>query len=73
MIIADHGCDPTMPGTDHSREYVPLLVVGNKVQSSNLGIRESFADVAKTIAEYFELDYQTHGTSFLDEILPKEG
>lgn len=73
MIIADHGCDPTMPGTDHSREYVPLLVAGNKVQSSNLGIRESFADVAKTIAEYFELDYQTHGTSFLDEILPKEG
>lgn len=64
IITADHGCDPTTPSTDHSREYVPLLVYGRPVQSGvNLGIRKSFTDVAATIAEIFGLEFNT-GQSF---------
>lgn len=63
VITADHGCDPTTPSTDHSREYVPLLAVG--VKPKNLGIRETFADVAASAAEFFDLSYP-RGTSFLD-------
>jgi phosphopentomutase len=56
MITADHGCDPTTPGTDHSREYVPLLVWSPTMKSgSELGTRRSFADVAATIAQGFGL------------------
>lgn len=62
VITADHGCDPTTPSTDHSREYVPLLVYGIKPRS--LGIRETFADVAASAAEFFDLTYE-RGTSFL--------
>ncbi|HPT83585.1 MAG TPA: phosphopentomutase [Limnochordia bacterium] len=72
IILADHGCDPTTPSTDHSREYVPLLVVGAKVQPVNLGIRQTFADVAKTAAHFFKVPYNTVGVSFLGEILPEE-
>ena len=72
IITADHGCDPTWRGTDHTREYVPLLVTGTPVKPRDLGVRKSFADVAKTVAEYFELDYTTVGTSFLGEILCEE-
>lgn len=57
FITADHGCDPTTPSTDHSREHVPILVFGNNVRSGvNLGIRDSFADLGQTIAEYLEVD-----------------
>lgn len=73
IITADHGCDPTTPSTDHSREYVPLLVAGPKMQPGDLGIRASFSDTAKTIAEYFGVDYTTVGQSFLISILPQEG
>ncbi len=69
VITADHGCDPTTESTDHSREYVPLLVTGAGVNPVNLGVRESFTDIAKTIAQYFEIEYHTYGTSFLDQIL----
>lgn len=69
FILADHGCDPTTASTDHSREYVPLLVTGAHVNPVELGVRESFTDVAQTIAHYFEIDYRTEGTSFLNEIL----
>ncbi len=62
VITADHGCDPTTPSTDHSREYVPLLVYGIKPRP--LGIRETFADVAASAAEFFDLTYE-RGTSFL--------
>ena len=52
VFTADHGCDPTTPSTDHSREYVPLLVIGRKVMAgTNLGVRESFADLGKTIID----------------------
>ncbi|MDF2524172.1 MAG: phosphopentomutase, partial [Clostridiales bacterium] len=65
FIVADHGCDPTTPSTDHSREYVPLLVYGSKFkQGINLGIRETFADVAATIAEFLDVKAPVNGTSF---------
>ena len=72
MIVADHGVDPTTVSTDHSREYIPLLVFGKKVKDNvNLGTRSSFADVAATIAEVFELGKPMIGQSFLSEILEK--
>lgn len=51
IITADHGCDPTHAGTDHTREYIPILVYGKSLRGSDLGIRHSFADIAKTIGE----------------------
>jgi phosphopentomutase len=70
MILADHGCDPTMPGTDHTREYVPLLVYGPACQpGADLGVRSTFADVAATVAEAFGLPNPGPGTSFLSECL----
>jgi phosphopentomutase len=73
MITADHGCDPTFKGTDHTREYVPLLVFGEKIKKDfNLEIRESFADLAATVAEVFGLDNLNYGTSFLQDIIKGE-
>ncbi|HBX24358.1 MAG TPA: phosphopentomutase [Desulfotomaculum sp.] len=70
IITADHGTDPTTPSTDHSREYVPLLVYGPGLkQGVNLGVRASFSDVAATVAELFGLEFKI-GTSFAQEILP---
>lgn len=69
IITADHGCDPTTESTDHSREYVPLLVYGPGVrQGVRLGIRDSFSDVAATIAELFSIELNV-GKSFLGEII----
>ena len=69
FIVADHGNDPTTPSTDHSREYVPLLVYGQSVRGGvNLGTRESFADVGATIAELLRIEPLRHGTSFAGEI-----
>jgi len=68
IITADHGCDPTTVSTDHSREYVPLLVYGTPVLGGiNLGVRESFADVAATIADIFGFNFSV-GKSFWREI-----
>ena len=54
MITADHGCDPSTPSTDHSREYTPLLILGDAVRGGvNLGTRESFADIGATVLDYF--------------------
>lgn len=70
FICADHGCDPTTPSTDHSREYIPLIIVGKQVQPGvNLGTRESFSDIAATIADYLKVNAQIAGNSFLKEIL----
>ncbi len=70
IITADHGCDPTTPSTDHSREYVPLLVYGrNFKQGVKLGIRETFADVGATVAEFFGLQWDGPGKSFLKDIM----
>lgn len=69
MIVADHGVDPTMPSTDHSREYIPLLVFGAPVKPGvNLGVRATFADVGATIADAFGLGGTEIGVSFLREI-----
>ncbi len=69
ILTADHGCDPTTPSTDHSREYVPLLVCGETVRpGANLGTRDTFADIAATLAEIFGLDPWPVGKSFWKEI-----
>lgn len=70
FITADHGCDPTTPGTDHTREQVPLLVYGKHIRpAANLGVRSTFADIGQTIAEFLEVktDIKT-GRSFYGEI-----
>jgi phosphopentomutase len=70
MITADHGCDPAYTATtDHTREYVPLLVLGPKVKPGSLGTRESFADIAATVTELLRVPYVTPGKSFAKEIL----
>jgi len=66
FITADHGNDPTTPSTDHSREYVPILVVTSHPIGHDLGIRKSFADVAQTVARYFNVMGMEHGEDFLD-------
>ena len=70
FITADHGCDPATPSTDHSREYVPMLVYGNGIKGGvDLGTRSSFADISATVLDYFGLDQKdTKGTSFLGEV-----
>jgi len=70
VLTADHGNDPTTPSTDHSREYVPLLVCGPRVRAGvNLGTRPTFADLGQTLAGVFGVGPLAHGTSFLDAIL----
>lgn len=69
MLTADHGNDPTTPSTDHSREVVPLLVLGPKVQPRSLGVRRTFADLGQTVAEYFGVQRLAAGTSFLRDVL----
>ena len=65
MITADHGCDPAYTATtDHTREYVPLLVLGKGIRPVNLGTRDSFADIAATVADLFDISFATPGTSF---------
>lgn len=72
ILTADHGCDPTTKGTDHTREYIPLLVYGPKLQKGvNLHIRETFADVAATIAEKFQIENYPAGTSFLQDVIER--
>ncbi|MBR5616637.1 MAG: phosphopentomutase [Oscillospiraceae bacterium] len=70
MITADHGCDPAYTATtDHTREYVPLLILGKKVRPVNLGTRESFADIAATVTELLGVPYETEGKSFAKEVV----
>ena len=70
MITADHGCDPGYAATtDHTREYVPLMILGKQVKPVNLGTRASFADIAATVAEMLNVPLDTPGVSFAKEIL----
>ena len=72
VVTADHGNDPTTPSTDHSREYVPLLVAGGQVTpGADLGTRRTFADLGQTLAEMFRVGPLARGTSFLDELLER--
>jgi phosphopentomutase len=70
IVTADHGNDPTTPSTDHSREYVPLLIAGAHVRAGiDLGVRATFADLGQTLADLFNVPSLPHGTSFLADIL----
>lgn len=70
MITADHGCDPSTPSTDHSREYTPLVIAGPPVKEGvNLGTRKTFADIAASILDYLDVPGETAGESFIGEII----
>ncbi len=73
IITADHGCDPSTPSTDHSREYVPMIIFGKHIKSGvNLGTRPTFADISATVLDYLGVDKQdTKGESFLADVLEK--
>ncbi len=68
IITADHGCDPSTPSIDHTREYTPLLVYGAGVKPCDLGVRKSFADIAATVEEYFGIKGEIAGESFCREL-----
>ncbi len=61
ILTADHGCDPTWTGTDHTREHIPVLVYGPKVKPGSLGHRETFADIGQTLAKYFGTSDMEYG------------
>jgi phosphopentomutase len=65
ILSADHGCDPTWPGSDHTREYVPVLVYGQRISPRSLGVRDTFADVGQSLAQWFGLSSFADGLSFL--------
>ncbi|MBD1566323.1 phosphopentomutase [Vibrio sp. S12_S33] len=65
ILTADHGCDPTWPGTDHTREHIPVLVYGQKVAAGSLGRRDTFADIGQSIAQYFDTSAMDYGKNFL--------
>jgi phosphopentomutase len=65
FITADHGNDPTTASTDHARENVPLLVLGDAVHSVPLGVRSTFSDLGATVAEWLNVGFRGRGTSFL--------
>ena len=70
MITADHGCDPAAKGTDHTRENVPLIIYGKKIRSGvNLGVLNSFSDIAATISEIFGAEFEISGKSFLKAVI----
>ena len=69
IIAADHGCDPSTPSTDHSREYVPMLIFGDKIKAGvDLKTRKTFADIGKTIADIFEIESEIPGESFYEKV-----
>ena len=73
IITADHGCDPTTSSTDHSREYIPILVYGENIKENiNIGVQSSFSNIGKTILDYLSIDNNIYGESFLKEILKEE-
>lgn len=70
IITADHGCDPTTPSTDHSREYIPILIYGKQIKdNNNIGIRNTFSDISATILDIFGLKPLQYGKSFKNNIL----
>lgn len=70
IITADHGCDPTTASTDHSREYIPILVYGKHIKpGATLGVRKTFSDIGKTVLDYLDIENELYGESFLKDIL----
>lgn len=70
IITADHGCDPSFKGTDHTREHIPIIVYGSELkQNVNLGIRETYADIAATLLDIFDLPKLKYGKSFKKDIV----
>ncbi len=67
MIAADHGCDPTFPGTDHTREHIPVLVYGPSLKGHFIGRRDSFADVGQSLAQHLGIAPLHNGISFFDK------
>lgn len=67
FIVADHGCDPTQPGSDHTREYIPVIMYGKQVTPGFIGKRDSFSDVGQTIATFLDVPAMSDGTSFLHQ------
>ncbi|ATX77566.1 phosphopentomutase [Reinekea forsetii] len=70
IFTADHGCDPSWPGSDHTREHIPVLVYCKNREPVNLGLRHSFADIGQTVADYLDLEAMDYGTSFLGQMTP---
>ncbi|WP_077285999.1 phosphopentomutase [Cognaticolwellia aestuarii] len=68
FLTADHGCDPTWHGNDHTREYVPVVAFHKQARSVNIGERNTFADIGQTIADLFKLEKMPYGTSFLKDL-----
>jgi phosphopentomutase len=68
ILTADHGCDPTWRGTDHTRERVPILIYGPEIASGTIGVRSTFADIGESIAAYLGIPAGRHGTSFLTQL-----
>ena len=70
IITADHGNDPSTPSTDHSREYIPILIYGDEVkQNKNIGTRETYADIGETILDILNMPLLNTGKSFKNEII----
>jgi phosphopentomutase len=67
FICADHGCDPTWAGSDHTRERIPVIAYGARIKAGPLGKRETFADIGQSIASFFGLPPMDYGASFLSE------
>ena len=65
ILTADHGCDPTWQGTDHTREHIPVIVYGQKVPAGSLGLRDTFADIGQTLASHFGISPMDYGKNFL--------
>jgi phosphopentomutase len=65
LITADHGCDPTCPGSDHTREHIPVLAFGPKIGSQFIGRRDTFADIGQSLAAYLGVKTLDHGISFI--------
>lgn len=72
IITADHGCDPTWQGSEHTREHIPVVVYGKKIQCVDLGKRDTFADIGQTLADYFSLPAMEYGSSFWADIAPAQ-
>ena len=65
VLTADHGCDPSWPGSDHTREHIPVIFYSPSMSGENLGLRDTFADIGQSIATYLQLEPLSYGKSFL--------